>query len=157
MLTYRLVHLIEYHSNTLAGNLLRKVQSSERTVSYANSVPPEELKLHVREIYEHIGSWLLDKSEADIEQRYTAIGSRRAEQKVPLHELAWAIILTKQTLWEFIDDVSFSTRIVEVADKQELQRLIDQFFDSAIYAATVGYQWAAEEGAGPERGMRKAG
>lgn len=143
MLTYKLVHLIEYHSDTLAASLVHKVQKSDRAESYAN-VPVEELKGLVGEIYHNLGTWLLEKSESDIEQRYTAIGTRRAQQGVPLSELLWVIVQTKHNLAEYINDVSFSGRTAELSEKQELQQLIDQFFDFAICAAAVGYEWAAE-------------
>ena len=86
MLTYRLVRVIEYHSDALAAHLLRKVQTGDRTESYRN-VPPDELKQRVNEIYHHLGTWLIDKTTPEIEQRYMAIGERRAEQDVPLSEL----------------------------------------------------------------------
>ena len=143
MLTYRLVHLIEYHSDSLTSGLLQEVQKSERTASYRN-VPRVELKQQVFEIYHHLGSWLMDKDEGDVEQRYTAVGARRAEQGVPLSELVWAIMLTKHNLWEFIEDVSFPNRITDVSERQELLQLLDEFFDQAIHAAVIGYEWAAE-------------
>ena len=43
MQAYRLVRLIETHSDTLAAGLLAKVQESELTRAYRN-VAPEELK-----------------------------------------------------------------------------------------------------------------
>ena len=99
----------------------------------------------VSEIYRHLGEWLLDKSEADIEQRYIRIGSRRAQQGVPLSQLIWAIVLTKENLWEFIlNNESYPDRPVEIFGKQELLQLLDQFFDRAIHAAALGYEWAAE-------------
>lgn len=156
MLTYRLVRVIEYHSDALAANLLRKVQTCERTESYSN-VSPEELKKHVCEIYHHLGTWLIDKTAAEIEQRYMAIGARRAEQDVPLSELIWAIILTKRNLWGYIDDVTFPGRISDVTDKQEILNLLDDFFDEAIHAATVGYELAAAENATPNLQTQKAG
>ena len=107
MLTYRFVRLIEDRSDALASGLLHKVQRSSRTEAY-HKVPPEELKQRVYEIYRHLGEWLLDKSEADIEQRYTEIGTRRAHQGVPLSQLIWAIVLTKDNLWEFILNESYS-------------------------------------------------
>jgi hypothetical protein len=119
------------------------VQQSERAGSYDN-VPPVELKGLVYEIYHHLGTWLLEKSEGDIEQRYTAIGARRAEQGVPLSELVWVIVLTKQNLWEFIDDVSYPDRAVDISEKQQLLHLVDQFFDQAIHAAVVGYEWSVQ-------------
>src|ERR1700758_299082 len=100
MLAYRLVRLIETHSDALASSLLAKVQTSELTRSYRN-VPAEELKRYVYEIYRHLGDWLLGKSEFDIEQRYEEVGTRRAHQSVPLSELFWCLALTKENLWEF--------------------------------------------------------
>ena len=143
MLTFKLVHLIEYHSDTLAAGLLRQVQRSDRTGSYRN-VSPTDVKDRVQEIYHHLGTWLLDKIESDIEQRYRAIGARRAEQNVPLSELVWVIVLTKRTLWEFIDDVSLPGRAVDISEKQELLQLLDQFFDLATYAAVMGHEKAIE-------------
>jgi hypothetical protein len=142
MLTYRLVRLIETHSDVLASGLLHKVQHSQRTQAYGR-VPPEELKQRVYEVYRHLGEWLLDKSEAEVEQRYTQIGTRRAQQGVPLSQLIWAIILTKDNLWEFILDESFPDRPVEIFGRQELLQLLDQFFDRAIHAAALGYERAA--------------
>lgn len=155
MLVYRFVRLIEERSDALANGLLHKVQRSSRTEAYHN-VPPDELKQRVYEIYRHLGEWLLDKSEADIEQRYTEIGVRRAQQGVPLSQLIWAIILTKDNLWEFIINESIPDRPFEVFSKQELLRLLEQFFDRAIHSAAVGYEWAAEGKARTPRAISKA-
>jgi hypothetical protein len=156
MLSHRFVRLIEDHSDALASGLLHKVQRSARTEAFRRVVPPDELKQRVYEIYRHLGEWLLDKSESDIEQRYTKIGTRRAEQGVPLSQVIWAIILTKDNLWEFVLDESYPDRPVEVFGKQELLQLLDQFFDLAIHSAAVGYEWAAERNARVENKARRA-
>jgi hypothetical protein len=143
IITYRFVRLIEDHSEALASGLLHKVQKSSRTENYCK-VPDEDLKQRVSDIYRHLGEWLLHKNEADIEKRYTEIGARRAHQGVPLSELIWAIVLTKHNLWEFILDEAYPERPVEILGKQELLQLLDQFFDRAIHAAAVGYEWAEE-------------
>ncbi|MGA1984931.1 MAG: hypothetical protein ABSG72_01580 [Candidatus Sulfotelmatobacter sp.] len=143
MLTYKLVQLIQYHSDTLAASLLHQVQMSERAESYRN-VSPAELKETVHEIYRHLGEWLLHKSENDIAQRYRAIGARRVEQNVPLNELVWVIVLTKRNLWTYIDDVSLPGRAVETAEKQEMLRHLELFFDEATHAAVAGYESAAQ-------------
>ena len=155
MLVYRFVRLIEERPDALANGLLHKVQRSSRTEAYHN-VPSDELKQRVYEIYRHLGEWLLDKSEADIEQRYTEIGVRRAQQGVPLSQLIWAIILTKDNLWEFIINESIPDRPFEVFSKQELLRLLEQFFDRAIHSAAVGYEWADEGRARTPRAISKA-
>jgi len=156
MLSHRFVRHIEDRSDALASGLLHKLQRSARTEAF-RKVPPDELTGRVSEIYRHLGEWLLDKSEADIEQRYTQIGTRRAQQGVPLSQLIWAIILTKDNLWEFILDDSCPDRPIEVFGKQELLQLLDQFFERAIYSAAVGYEWAAEKNARAESKTRKAG
>src|SRR5208283_708099 len=94
MLSHRFVRHIEDRSEALASGLLHKLQRSTRTEAF-RKVPPDELTDRVSEIYRHLGEWLLDKSESDIEQRYTQIGVRRAQQGVPLSQLIWAIMLTK--------------------------------------------------------------
>jgi hypothetical protein len=144
MLSHRFVRLIEDRSDALADGLLRKVEHSDRTTSY-RKLPAEELTQRVYEIYRHLGEWLLEKSEGDIEQHYTQIGARRAEQGIPLSELIWALTLTKENLWEFILDESHPDRPVEVYGKQELLQLLGQFFDRALYSVAVGYEWAAEK------------
>jgi hypothetical protein len=141
MLAYRLVRLIEAHSDALAASLLKKVQNSECTRGYRN-VPPEELKQRVFEIYRHLGDWLLGKTEFDIETRYLEIGAHRAHQHVPLSQLTMTIIFTKETLWEFLKHESVLERPTEVFGELEMLQLLDKFFDSAIYYAAVGYEQA---------------
>lgn len=143
MLAYRLVRLIENHSDELASGLLRKVQSSECTPAY-HHVPPEDLKERVYEIYRHLGDWLLGKTEFDIEKRYLEIGARRAQQQVPLSQLTMTIIFTKENLWDFLKNQAVLDRPTEVFGELEMLQLLDKFFDTAIYYASVGYERAGE-------------
>jgi len=139
MLAYRLVRLIENHSDALAASLLERVRSSPLLTDY-RKVPPEELKLRVSEIYRHLGDWLISKSERDIEERYSEIGTRRATQAVPLSQLSWTIVLTKENLWEYLKKETVMERPTEVFGELEMLQLLDQFFDRAIFYAAVGYE-----------------
>ena len=139
MQTFKLVRLIQYHSDRLADSLLHQVRMSERVRSYSN-VSSVELKDRVIEIYHHLGSWLLDKSEDEIDRRYNAIGARRGEQDIPLSELVWVVLLTKSTLYKFIEDVSLPGFAEDIEEKQELLQRLDQFFDHAVYATVAGYE-----------------
>jgi hypothetical protein len=141
MLAYRLVRLIETHSDGLASSLLAKVQSSEFTRDYRN-VPAGDLQQRVYEIYRHLGDWLLGKSEFDIKDRYREIGARRARQNVPLSQLVWVIVLTKENLWEYLQRQAGMERPSEVFGELEMLQLLDQFFDRAIFYASVGYEEA---------------
>ncbi|SRR6266496_1486648 len=144
MILYRLVRLIETHSEALATCLLDRVQGSEATPDYA-SVPPEELKERVAEVYRHLGDWLMHKDELELEKRYLKIGARRAKQNVPFSQVAWAIVLTKDNLWAYLKTESTPDRPVEVFGELEILQLLDHFFDRAIYYAAVGYEKARAE------------
>ena len=152
LLAYRLVRLIEAHSEQLAGALLDRVTSSEKTSAYVTQVPPHELRSRVREIYQNLGEWLLGKTESDVERRYLEIGARRAAQGIPLTQLVYSLVLTKDTLWEFLLREAGVERPVEVFGELELLQLLDQFFDRAIYYAAAGYEGA---GASHPVGVRR--
>jgi hypothetical protein len=139
MLVYRLVRLIETHSDALANGLLQRVQTSEFTRDY-RKVAEADLKDAVYEIYRHLGVWLLGKSEFDIELRYREIGARRAEQGVPLSQLVWVIVLTKENLWSYLRHEADLERPTEVFGELEMLQLLDQFFDRAILYASIGYE-----------------
>jgi hypothetical protein len=139
MLAYRLLRLVENHSDALASGLLERTQNSPLLPGYRN-VPPEELKQRVYEIYHHLADWLLGKSELDVEKRYLELGARRARQIVPLSQVIWAIILTKRNLWDFLKQGAVLDQPVEIAGELEAEELLDNFFDRAIYFATLGYE-----------------
>ena len=139
MIALRLVHLIENHADELAQGLIEKLQRSSRT-SDLRKVPAGELRGRIHEILDHLSEWLLTKTTADIEQRYREIGTRRAAQGVALSDYCWAMVLTKEHLWEFLQRQGFLRSPVEIYGEMELLRLLDQFFDRALCYATEGYE-----------------
>lgn len=137
----RMVRLIETHSEPLARGVVELVQKSERCQDFLHKVSPEELQQRVQEIYQHLGEWLTRKTERDIELRYTAIGKRRAEQGVSLSQLMFAIVATKEHLWAYVaKEVLAAPRPVELFQEVELAQAVEQFFDRAVYYATIGYE-----------------
>src|SRR5579863_2054355 len=139
MFSYRLVRLIETHADELARGAETKVQASPR-LTHFHGISAHELRERVYEIYRHLGEWLLGKNELDIEHRYREIGSRRAQQQVPLSEVVQAIVLTKENLWNFLKSEAVMDRAVEIMGELELLQMLEMFFDRAIYYAAVGYE-----------------
>jgi hypothetical protein len=138
LLAYRLVKLIETHSDGLARTLQQKIESTARCSAY-QKLPAGELTKVVGEMYHGMGQWLLGKSEEDIERRYTRIGQRRAEQGIPLSQVIWTIALVKENLWEYVKTNNLGTP-VELFGELEILQLLDQFFDRAMYYAVHGYE-----------------
>jgi hypothetical protein len=140
LLAYRLVRLIETRADELADGVWRQLQASEKTCEFAHMVPAEDFHAAVYEIYTHLGEWVMGRSEEDIARRYTAIGRRRASQGVALSQLNWAIVLTREHLWEFLQGEDTLERPTEVFGELKLLQLLEQFFDRAIFYAAVGYE-----------------
>jgi hypothetical protein len=141
MIALRLVHLIENHSEELAEGLTGKLLSSNRTRDL-RKVPAHELQQRCNEIYRNLSDWLLSKTDHDIESVYKMLGARRAHQGVPLAALTWAILLTKEHLWGFLESEGVHGGLHNIFGELELLRLLDQFFDRAVYYATEGYEEA---------------
>jgi len=144
MIAVRLVRLIEDHSDELTDGLLRKFQTSLRT-SDLRKVPVEELRNRTCEILRHLSDWLLSKSDGDIEHRYSEMGSLRATQGVSLADVCWAIMLTKEHIWDFLQQQGFLRGPLEIYGELELLRLLDQFFDMAVCYVAEGYERAEME------------
>jgi len=143
MLALRLVRLIESHSDELAEGLMNKIRNSDRTTEYRR-LPAEELRAAAGDIYHNLGDWLLTKTDSDLEVRYTQLGARRGAQRVPISQVLWAILLSKEHLWAFLQREAIVEGPVQLFGELELLQLLEQFFDRAVYYAVVGYERAEQ-------------
>jgi hypothetical protein len=139
-LSWKIVRHIEAHAGDLADGLWARVGRCPRLNEFRERVPEEELRERVFEIYCNLGEWLQDKSEAEVEHRYTAIGERRASQGVALSQLMLAIVATKEHLWEHITEEVLTEHALELVQVLELSRSIEMFFDRAVYFAAIGHE-----------------
>jgi hypothetical protein len=144
MLGTRYSHLIEKHSEELAEGLVRKLQTSERTEAY-RAVPKDELKRALSEVYENLGEWLNNKTELELQQRYSSLGKRRAGQGIPLAQVIWALIVSKEHLWTFLEREAFADTAIQLVSELTFILTLEQFFDRAIYFTTAAYAGATKE------------
>jgi hypothetical protein len=138
-LAKNLVQLIENQSDRLAETMLIKLQNCEKCTTF-KQVPREEFRQRVYEVYDHLGEWLQNKQEEDVARRYVAIGMQRERQGVLLSELMYAIILTREHLWNFLKHEANIEKPKEVFGELEMMELLEQFFDRAMYYAAQGYE-----------------
>jgi hypothetical protein len=141
LLAYRLVKLIESHSDGLARSLQTCYRQCGKCSAYA-SVADSELTETVYAVYHHLGEWLLGKTEADIESRYLEIGARRAAQGVPASQVVWMICLVRENLWDYLQKHAELERPAEIFGELELLEMLDKFFHLAIYYAALGHERA---------------
>jgi hypothetical protein len=150
MLAVRLVRLIESHSEQLSRELSEKVWNSP-LCSDLRKVPSKELEARTHEIYRNLSDWLLDKTEAEVERRYTELGASRAQQGVAFSHFIWAITATKEHMRAFVQREGLSDSAMELHGELELLFLLGQFFDRALYYAAVGYERERDRIGGSQR------
>lgn len=139
MFALRLVQLIEHNADKLADALIGRLKRSDACGELLTCVPAHELKNRAYEIYHNLTEWMLNKTEAEVEERYMGIGARRARQGVPFSQFLYAIDATKETLWDFIQQEG----LLEPGDlisQMELLRGMEHFFDRALYFASIGHE-----------------
>jgi hypothetical protein len=140
MVALRLVRLIETHSETIAARLVDKLRSSEKTRDMRR-LSETELLTGTRELLSHLSEWLLTKTNAEIENRYSALGRRLARQDIALAHCCWALIMTKEYLWDFLQKQGPFPSPVELYGEMELLCLLNQFFDHAICYTVEAYDF----------------
>ncbi len=143
MLALKLVRLIEAHSEELAIGLTDKLRQSERTCDFCK-VSPEGLCLAAAEIYHNLGEWLLQKTETDIAERFITLGEPRAAEEVGLHQFVWALVISRNHLWQFLQREAFADNVIQLSGKLELQQMLNQFYDRAMYYGVLGYTEAKD-------------
>ncbi len=147
MVALKLVRLIEKHSEELVQGLAKQIQTSERMCDF-RKIPPADLQLAAAEVYRNLGEWLLQKTEEDIERRVGAIATRRAAQGVSLHQFVWALIVSRDHLWRFLQREAFACNVVELYGELELHQMLIQFFDRAVYYGILAYDKAEGQDSG---------
>ena len=140
MIAQRLVQLVEADSADMALDLVNQLLADPYAQDYGDRVPHPELFKRIHETYRHLGEWLQDRTEADIERRYRAIGERRAQQGVTLSQVIWAILQTREFLWTYLASKGLLSDRDELGRQVELVSLLDHFYDRAVYFALVGYE-----------------
>jgi hypothetical protein len=135
----RLIVLIESHAEELTRGTVQKLQDSPHTPAYRN-LSYNDLYAKVFEVYNNLGRWLLEKTDGAIQTEYNDLGQRRFKEGIPLNEVIWALVLTKRHLHSYISAWALADSAVELYRRQELDRMIGQFFDRAICYTVEGYE-----------------
>lgn len=147
MVGSKLVRLIERHAEELAVGLTTKLKQSDLTPDF-RKVPADELQRTTAELYRNLGEWLLRKTEADIEEHFVSIAQRRAVGGVRLPNFVWALVISRNHLYQFLLGQAFADSIFELYSELELQQLLSQFFERATYYGVVGYDEVRERDRG---------
>jgi hypothetical protein len=138
-LSGRLIAIVEQNAQALSEGAIKLLQSSHRTSAY-HDLSHRDLYDRAFEVYHDLGRWLWEKSNSTVESWYNELGKKRCEEGIPLAQVVWALILTKDHLISYLDASGFADSAVELYQQQEFDRIIGHFFDRAICYAAEGYE-----------------
>lgn len=148
-LSDRLIRTIESNAEELAKGTVKKLQSSARTASY-HKLSHQDVYTRCYEIYRNLGLWLWEKSDHAIQAQYNGLGVRRFEEGIPLAQVLWALVLTKEHLLEYLAGSGLVDSAMDLYQQQEFVRLISHFFDRALCYTGEGYERQASRKKGPD-------
>ena len=133
-----LVRVIESRADELAELMVRKVRESPRMASY-HRFGDKEIGERARMVYANLGKWLEEASEGLVEAEYLRVGNQRCRERIPLSELIWGLLLTRRTLWQFIESHGWDS-VSDLQRTLDLEILVVRFFDRAILHVVRGYE-----------------
>ncbi len=138
----RLIRIIETHAEELTQRTIEKLRTSPQTTSY-HSLSHQDLHSRVYAVYHDLGRWLWEKSSDSVRAWYNELGEYRCKEGVPLAEVLWALVLTKERLLDYLAAYGFADSAMELYQQQEFERLVSHFFDRAVCFTAEGYEHRA--------------
>jgi hypothetical protein len=155
MISAKLIELIEIHSSQLVNDVAHDLVTNDRTRGF-RKVPPVDLEQRLFQIVHHLGNWIGNPRSGQVQTEFTEWGARRFDQKIPLSEIVYAIIILKQHLSRYVTDhglVDAAFPRVEqeyvlplhLHSLQELNTSVGRFFDEALYYLACGYEDGAKQ------------
>ena len=150
MLGARLLQLIQAHAGSLTNEVIVDLRTNERTSAFRR-LNLSNLESRIGALYSNLGRWIGDSDENAVRVEYEEMGRRRFQEDVPVSEIVYALLLTKQHLRRYIRDhglVDFAgDRMMpdellplELHSIQELNYQVGEFFDRALYHLARGYE-----------------
>lgn len=141
MLSGKLIRLIEVHHQDIADRIIREIWRHPELV-HLRRLPESELRERGKALLENLGDWLAAKNNEDLMKQQEAVGKRRFEQSVPLHEVVRALCIIKENMVDFIEEQGIPKDSLGLYAEEEMEHRIGRFFDDLIVRTICGYETA---------------
>jgi hypothetical protein len=139
----KLIQHLKDDADGMSERLLEKIVSPRKCSELLLRVPAEEHKRYAVDVYHNLMMWLIAENDSSLEPHCVGLGKLRAQQGVPFSHLFWAVCITREYLWEYIQQECLIEEPVEFWGGVMLLRSLNQFFDRALYLVLLGYQMAS--------------
>jgi hypothetical protein len=137
-LSDKLIRIIESDAEELTQATVKKLQSSPLTRAY-HDLSFGDVYSRVYAVYHELGLWLWEKSGETVQRWYNGLGADRCEEGIPLVEVLWALVFTKDGLLEYLAAQGVADSAMELYQRQEFHNVVGHFFDRAMCYTAEGY------------------
>lgn len=141
----RLVQHMKGNADPMSEGLIQKIRGSDRCRELLSRLPADEHKRYALEIYRDLTDWLSAEIDSVVERRYVDLGAQRAHQGIPFSSLFWAVCISREYLWEYMQQECLIEEPADFWGGVELLHSLNQFFDRALYFTLVGFQKAGKD------------
>ena len=94
MLGSRLLLLIQAHAGSLTHDVVTDLMTNERTPAFRR-LNPADVETRVAALFYNLGKWIGDADEDAVQAEYEDLGRTRFREGVPVSELVYALVITK--------------------------------------------------------------
>lgn len=141
MLSGKLIHLIEVHHQDITDRIIREIWRHPDLV-HLRRLPESELRERGQTLLANLGYWLASGNEEELLKKQEAVGKRRFEQSIPLHETVRALCVIKENMVDFVEEQGLPKDSLGLYAEEEMEHRISRFFDTLIVQTVRGYEAA---------------
>jgi hypothetical protein len=145
MISRTLVQLIEDNSARITDRIVERQRADPALLHLGKLRVRVEGPVHGGS--GDLGKWLGEEHEEEPARRYEALGKRRCQEGIPLHEVVKALHLLRENMIGFVREQGVGASSLQIYAEEELEHMVGLFFDRAVYHVVHGYETELRRGA----------
>jgi hypothetical protein len=145
MISKKFMDAIVNQTEKLSKTWCGEVRKSEYMKTY-QKLPDERLMRVNKLFFDYFAKWITQGlSRKEIGNYFVQLGKERYEEKFPLSEIHYAVILAKRVVRSNALSESLLNSAMEVYQVMELGQMVSSFFDTGNFYITKGYLQAMHD------------
>lgn len=141
MIAHNLLQRLEANWEQIAARVAWERDNDPELVHY-KTLSDQEIRERAKDLSSKLASWLTERNEAAFVQHFEALGRRRFEEGLPLHEVIQKLNIIKRAIRRHVTEQNYSLTPIEIYQELEALRAMAGFFDFVIYRVAKGYEEA---------------
>ncbi len=141
MIAKNLVQRLEANWEQIATQVIRERDQDPDLLQY-KTLSDQEIRERAKDLSSKLSSWLLDRDESRFAAHFEALGRRRYEEGMPLHEVIQKLNIIKRAIRRYVTEQNYTLTPLEIYQELEVLRAMAGFFDFVIFRVAKGYEEA---------------